>query len=1159
MRKWFVAAVAAVLCVGVLRGQGKISFEDGENWQSHIGAGGAVMEIVGEHAVDGSKSTKIFFKGAAKDTWPGVFITFSPEEYKGQSVLTFSVWHEEEANLDISYRMDFAAGTPIYGGMSVEPRRKSPVQLFLNMKDEDGNPKYPTKIMLYRRMPREDSTIWLDNLQLSDKVGTFKEYVYSTRSVSRDVTEAEKAMGAQLFQLHWMKHVFPNRKPYPEETAADVVLDATACPGETEPITLSIHALKDLNAVTISFPKALENENGGTIPTDAVSVRTIRCMNKRPTYQLKSYYADIPMILDGEQTLQIKKGTTRSFWIDVAVPKDAKAGLYKGMAVLDLDGAKTSVPVEIRVRGFVLPDEKTQFFGEYYTHPGDIALIDSDLAYMRSLGMTSLGLCISPNVDNCRYENGKVILAWKEDDAFVAAMEAYKRYGYPCPIILLADPGVTFARKQGLKMTQDEFFTAHQAFWKAMLEEVKNRGWAELIVQPVDEPAWRGKAAMDENVNLLKSLKQVPGLRTEQDGPGDAYFHNVAGPYADVWNYNGAVGTPEVMAKLKKEGKLAMLYNCDVESYRPVTSRYVAGFFQVRSGADGVFNWAFRSFHGSPFNDFDSPLGDTTNYYPGEGKIKGGPGIGLVSAREGIDDYKYIKYLQQLIKEHPGEKADYAESVLNAILESIQYRPAVRNEAKFTHMVDKDGKGFIDGVLNLNTGWDLLDYDMAREIIAGQIEELLGLSEKSQGGKTAVLSCELNATPDIEWLKANSTPNSHQVVVTTCEKSPVLDGKLDDDCWKTAGSMDNFSLIDGGKPTADTKAWVTTDGVNLYVAVECEEKLMSNIITNVRENQGAVYSDDCVEVFIDSEYRGRDYYQICVNSLGYYYTGGSQGMWKPSLKTAANRGDDRWTVEMAIPLADLKIKGRLFGFNVCRERRPLEVFELICWSPTGERFGEPSRFGEASFEHTLLADVDLDSVKPGNSKMTVYLRDGKRYEDLSLCIDYKLVANGQTIEQRTVTYTGIELSGKKDSDKPSMDLKAIVQDIQLKQGGELQVLALLKDKNGKVLGKRMQQKTVPDAMIISVLGGLFTKEQNWRSFGFIHYGAEKGQELEMTVWAKSNPDRKTVVKLKEKDNLALIKLADGAFLPLDEICADLRDVKTKRVLWHAEKKIFTVR
>ena len=1165
MRKWLVAAMAAVLCVGVLRGQGEVSFEDGENWQSHVRASGAVMEIVGEHAVDGAKSAKIFFKGSAKDTWPGVTVVFSPEEYKGQSVLTFSIWHEEETALDISYRMDFTEGTPIYGGMGVQPRQKAPVQLFLNMKDADGNPKYPKAILLYRRMPREDSTIWLDNLRLSDKVGTFKEYAYVPQQYNNDVTEEEKAMGAQLFRHHWMIHVFPNVKPSRSHAdvifeTEDVMLDATVCPGETEPMTLSIHALKDLKKVAIAFPEDLKSADGGTIPAKSFSISTIRCMNKRPTYQLKSYYADIPMILDREQTLEIKNGTTRSFWLDVAIPKDAKAGIYKGMAELDLDGVKKSIPVEIRVRGFSLPEEKTQFFGEYYTHPGDIALIDSDLAYMRSLGMTSLGLCIHPNVDDCRYENGKVILSWKKDDAFVATMEAYKRHGYPCPVILLADPGATFARKQGLKITQDEFFTVHQAFWKAMQEEVKARGWAELIVQPVDEPAWRGKAAMDENVSLLKSLKQVPGLRTEQDGPGDAYFHNVAGPYADVWNNNGAVGTPEVMAKLKAEGKLAMLYNCDVESYRPVTSRYVTGFFQVRSGADGVFNWAFRSFHGSPFNDFDSPLGDTTNYYPGEGKIKGGPGIGLVSAREGIDDYKYIKYLKQLIKERPGEKADYAQRVLDAILESIQYRPAVRNEAKFTHMGDKDGKGFIDGVLNLNTGWDLLDYDMAREIIAGQIEELLGLSEKSQGGKKAVLSCELNATPDIEFLKANSKPNSHQVVVTTCEKSPLLDGKLDDDCWKTAGVMDNFSLMDGsGKPTAATKAWVTTDGVNLYVAVECEEKLMGNIITNVRENQGAVYSDDCVEVFIDSDYSGREYYQICVNSLGYYYTGGSKGSWTPLLKTAASRGDDRWTVEMAIPLADLKIKNRLFGFNVCRERRPLEVFELICWSPTGERFGEPSRFGEASFEHTLLAEVDLDSVKPGNSKMTVYLRDGKHYEDLSLSIDYKLIANGKTIEQRTVTYTGIELSEKNDSNKQSMDLMPIVQEIQLKQGGELQVLALLKDKNGKVLGKRMQQKTIPDAVIISVFGGVFSKEQNWRSLGFIHYGSEKGQELEMAVWAKSNPDKKTIVKLKEKDNLAQIRLAEGTFLPLEEICAELRDAKTKRVIGHAEKKIFTIR
>ena len=368
--------------------------------------------------------------------------------------------------------------------------------------------------------------------------------------------------------------------------------------------------------------------------------------------------------------------------------------------------------------------------------------------------------------------------------------------------------------------------------------------------------------------------------------------------------------------------------------------------------------------------------------------------------------------------------------------------------------------------------------------------------------------------------------------------------------------MDNFSLIDGGKPTAETKAWVTTDGVNLYVAVECEEKLMGNIIANVRENQGAVYSDDCVEVFIDSDYLERDYYQVCVNSLGYYYTGGSKGLWQPSLKTAANRGDDRWTVEMAIPLADLKIKALLFGFNVCRERRPLEVFELICWSPTGERFGEPRRFGEASFEGSLLAGISLDGVKPGNSSMTVYLRDDKPYENLSLCIDYKLVAKGQTIDRGTVTYSGIQLSGKMDG--PLVDFKPFEQKVQLKQGGELQVLVLLKDKDGNILAKRMQQKTVPDILSFEAMWP-FTNRWNWWCFGHMQYGADDGQELEMAVWAKSNPDKKTIVKLKKDDNFAQIMLTEGAFMPLDEIRAELRDAKTKRVLGHAEKKIFTER
>ena len=116
----------------------------------------------------------------------------------------------------------------------------------------------------------------------------------------------------------------------------------------------------------------------------------------------------------------------------------------------------------------------------------------------------------------------------------------------------------------------------------------------------------------------------------------------------------------------------------------------------------------------------------------------------------------------------------------------------------------------------------------------------------------------------------------------------------------------------------------------------------------------------------------------------------------------------------------------------------------------------------------------------------------------------------------------------------------------------------MKDKNGKVLDKRMQQQTVPEVISL-VANSSFTDRLHWRCDGIVQYGADEDQKLEMVVWAKSNPDRKTVVKLKETNYIPIIKLAEGSFLPLDEICAELRDAKTKRVIGHAEKKIFTIR
>ena len=330
-----------------------------------------------------------------------------------------------------------------------------------------------------------------------------------------------------------MEHVFPNVRPLPSDSP-DVSIRVNACPGETEPATLSLFALKSILSATLTVTEPLQGPNGASIPSSAFTVYHLRFLDKRTTYQSKAFYRQIPMVLDRAASFPVPADTAHSFWLDIAVPEGTPAGVYNGRVHVKLDDATQDIPVAVTVRPFTLPNVTKQFFGEYYTTPQGFSktelpkVIDGDFAYMRSLGMTSVGLCISPDPTPCKYADGKVTIAFKDNDPFVYAMNAYVKYKYPCPVILLSDPGYSYAQNNGGHDNEELLKIVHRAYWTAMQEECRKRGWPELIIQPVDEPSWQSQDSMDRNVKMLKMLKSVPGLRTEQDGPADNYFINVA-------------------------------------------------------------------------------------------------------------------------------------------------------------------------------------------------------------------------------------------------------------------------------------------------------------------------------------------------------------------------------------------------------------------------------------------------------------------------------------------------------------------------------------------------------------------------------------------------------------------------------------------------------
>lgn len=1137
-----------------------ISFEQGENWQSRIKTSKrAPATVVNEHASSGKCSLKVVFPGSEKDTWPSIEVPITPDDLKNANAIAFSAWHKEHERLALSYRIDFDRGPSMFAGENLLPRSKGKCIVRLKYSDEDGLPRLAKHICIYRRMPRKDSTVWFDDFQfLKDQSTDFKPIEYVPQGTRRSPTPGENALGAQLFQRPWMEHVFTNTYPTVEDPA-DVVLNAAACPGELEPMTLSVHALRNITSASLAFNAPLKSAAGDSILADAFTVLIINCLDKRTVYASASFYAQIPVVLERLKAAAINAGDTRSFWVEASVPASAKPGLYKGEAILRLDGASKRIPLALRVRSFTLPEPKDMFWGDYYTVPkpkkgqSDADKIREDLSDMRQMGMTSVGLCFAPDISKCSWDgkNATIVLT---ENRFTLFMECYRALKFPMPVILLNDCGQNFCSKIGLNLESPEYKAAYQAFWKGMQAECAKRGWAELIVQPVDEPGWQSRDSQTRNVILLKYLKGIPGMRTEQDGPGDDYFVNAAGPFADIWNFNGALGSEEIMARLIREKRIPMLYNCDVESYRPVTDRYVAGFYQARSGAKGAFNWAYQSYSGNPYSDFDAKHGGHLGVYPPNKSRPGGPSIGWLSFREGIDDFKYINLLRKLIAANPGPKAEYAAKLLNDILDTIEYNTTVRNAASFQSLPVKDGKARVTGVFNLPNGWLLTDYNKAREVIAGQIEALLAKDGRGAAASTASSASSASTASAVLTATHSATATSHsaqerpagsyKVSIPKFAKRPVIDGKLNDACWKNAAVLSNFSLNTGGTPKAQTRALIVSDGINLYIAADCEEEFVKMMTLNVGKNQGQVWSDDCIEIFIAPDNSVKGYRQIAVNALGTYCTlSSTHSKWQPKLETAGTRAKDRWFVEVAIPLTALKLKGDSFGFNVCRERRPLEVMELTCWSPTGVSFGNQGRFGTATMGKAWLREVNVDTLRVGNGSISIGV--------MNPAADKTAV----TVKVAWKSVDGTDSGTARRTVIPGKGTSTINIPVKLSSFGECEVLVTVLDSRGTEVERQIARCDVPSPVSLTTLSPFTGK--GWTFTASVEFVPAAGEKMNLKLFALSNPAAAvTLYNVKPGDGIFTGSLLKGAFAPVDAICAELREANSGRILGIRELKIF---
>ena len=219
--------------------------------------------------------------------------------------------------------------------------------------------------------------------------------------------------------------------------------------------------------------------------------------------------------------------------------------------------------------------------------------------------------------------------------------------------------------------------------------------------------------------------------------------------------------------------------------------------------------------------------------------------------------------------------------------------------------------------------------------------------------------------------------------------APVIDGRLDDEAWSAARPVTlRFLAGRWETPTQKTEARVLADETAVYVAVKCFEAQGDRVIAAGTKRDGDLWNGDTVEVFLDPGHTSRrlNYYHVIVNPKGLFYDGKGKDpkAWDASIKVRSGRFDGGWTVELAVPMAEMGVAGRIprvWGVNINRQRpelgRPTRSYPLTpsmikIPNPAGYREGEDTAWSptwsESShicqrFGHAVLA-VGTVAVKP---------------------------------------------------------------------------------------------------------------------------------------------------------------------------------------------------
>jgi hypothetical protein len=226
------------------------------------------------------------------------------------------------------------------------------------------------------------------------------------------------------------------------------------------------------------------------------------------------------------------------------------------------------------------------------------------------------------------------------------------------------------------------------------------------------------------------------------------------------------------------------------------------------------------------------------------------------------------------------------------------------------------------------------------------------------------------------------------VVIPKLGKAPVIDGKLDDEIWKSAAVLRDFYQTSPGDniaPTAPTEVFIGYDARHLYVAFKAYDD-PSKVRATVARRDG-VFGEDNVRLYLDTYNDQRKAYVFGFNPFGVQQDGvhtegqGADFSVDIVMESKGALTADGYVVEVAIPFKSLRYtagKDKLWGVHALRNI-DRNNDEIDSWMPMSrDKSGFLSQAGKITGLEGLATERTLELIPSFTASQT-----SKRFRTLS--------------------------------------------------------------------------------------------------------------------------------------------------------------------------------